>query len=348
MFIAQFSFSETKKSGSVDSQVMSQALNSASKNNQITEVLERVKSLGSLVSNQVTHSMNAIYTGSENQIKDAIKMLATSLQQANVPATQITSTVNFIVAHADAARQLIAKSALKELEELNRAVASNKINSTDQIFTQMDKWGYHDFVAQERGRIAEYTALIASLTAGYLQQSAAEQARQFQMASTAQQLEALDSFVDKLEKRRQDEEAKKESERAAPAEERKAKKKASLKKSESKETEEKEATPTKLYNEVRAATLLKDALLEDKGLKIGDVIKDSKFQTIFEDQREEALRGALKNLVPSKLSQAAEALKAGAGGAKANIAKYDSVVQTALVSAYRKSLEQYYEQTPKV
>jgi len=178
-------------------------------------------------------------------------------------------------------------------------------------------------------------------------QMAIEQARQFQMASTAQQLEALDSFVDKLEKRRQDEEAKKESERAAPAEERKAKKKASLKKSESKETEEKEATPTKLYNEVRAATLLKDALLEDKGLEISDVIKDSKFQTIFEDQREEALRGALKNLVPSKLSQAADALKAGAGGTKADIGKYDSVVQTALVSAYRKSLEQYYEQTPK-
>jgi hypothetical protein len=207
----------------------------------------------------------------------------------------------------------------------------------------MQGWGYTDWVRQERDCIATYESLISTLANQYAaQMAAARQAQQFQMTSTTQQLQAIVDFVEKMVKEKKEQDQKETPQTQEKTAKKRKKKEEAEKLLSAIESGEKPAvTPfakNKLYDEVERAQVAKD------GLKVNELINNTKFQTIYEDHRAEELHGALKDLVPSKLSEVADVMKAGQGGQKVNLSKYDIAIQTALVVAYRKSLEEYRKQ----
>ncbi|MBI5229437.1 hypothetical protein HY991_04960 [Candidatus Micrarchaeota archaeon] len=65
----------------------------------------------------------------------------------------------YLVRSAGASTQhLLAQGRSDQALELNRGIGSGKFKSADDIFAQMQKWGYSSFVQQERARLAAYQA----------------------------------------------------------------------------------------------------------------------------------------------------------------------------------------------
>jgi hypothetical protein len=304
---------------------------------------------------------NAIHTlfskeSTDPQIKTALEFVSKTLVKANYSENQIDDVLNFIGAHSKSARYLIDLKAFEKLDQLNADIANNKITTGNQILDRMQIWGFNDFVKAARALFAEY-ATIASVAISAAGQMAAQQARAFQMTSTSQQLDATNALVDDLAP-----EAaaykKKKKKPAAEAEEGsdEARAKKKTKAEDAKELYNKIASGTevekplvskiaqeKLYDKVERAERARSDLLTkiDNNATISEVIKEPAFQGIYEDFRNKELKNALTGIVPAKVPQIAQALKAGQGGEKVDLRKFDIVIQTALVSAYAQTCEKY-------
>ncbi len=284
-------------------------------------------------------------TGEEKQ--GAVRTMYHLLRAARHNNENAASILNFMNVTSEFLAHLLKEKRTQEATRFAADVGNNMINRAEDVFARARELGYSEWAKQETGRLADYMSFIKGLAATFAAQMAAQQAQRFQMTSTMQQLEAIVTFVEKMDKKKKDEEeaaAKGEEKQEVPARRKKKKEEAEeLLKSIEGGTETGKVTVSrfatkKLYDEVAMAQRAKD------GLDVKELIQNPKFQDIYEEQRNAELRGALKDLVPAKVSQIGDVMKAGKGGQKVDLTKYDIVIQTALVTAYRKSLEQYSQQ----
>ncbi|MDD5340224.1 MAG: hypothetical protein PHV13_03160 [Candidatus ainarchaeum sp.] len=287
------------------------------------------------------HAFNTLFAleATREEKHDAIKTMYHLLRAAKHNDENATTILNFMNVTSDFLAHLLKENKAKEATRFAADVGNNRINTAEDVFGRARELGYTEWAKQETGRLSEYTSFIKSLAITFAAQMAAQQAQRFQMSSTTQQLEAIIDFVDKMVKKKEEEKSVGgEEKKEAPAKRKKKAEEAEklLASIEGGETASVSRFATqKLYDEVGLAQLAKD------GLNVREIIKDAKFQDIYEDNRNAELRSALKDLVPAKASQVGDIMKAGKGGEKVDLGRYDIAIQTALVTAYRKSLEQY-------
>ncbi len=104
---------------------------------------------------------------------------------------------------------------------------------------------------------------------------------------------------------------------------------------------------TKLASEVRLIAGLKRDIAKNKGIKPADLVTDRKFQKLFEANRDEAIRPLVGSTASRTSKEIKEIVSTGRSTQKVDLTRYAEEVQTALATAYRKSLEEYYRQLPR-
>jgi hypothetical protein len=303
--------------------------------------------VGSLVANEYKTAIETMARAPKDADKSKFieKALNISMRGGNSASTA-SKELGGQLTLSDATKDLVQRGEVDKAKELVEKWNKGTLQTSEDILRQMQNWGYTDWVAQERDRLRSYELVISNLARQFAKEMAATQAKSFSMTSVTQQLTAITEFVEEKLKEMEEEKKKKEGTKEAEPESkvrrRKAKKKEAeelLKKIEAgKQIEtpvESKLDRMKLYDEVKAAERAKD------GLDVKELINEPKFQEIYEEKRDDELRGVLKGLVPEKVGQVAEVMKSGQGGQKVSLTKYDIAIQTALVSAYRKSLEEY-------
>jgi len=136
-----------------------------------------------------TRELFSAKTDSERNIKTGnFERFLTSSGISGAEARHLTDIVR---SAGSSTQHLIAKGENDKALDLNRGIGSGKFKSADDIFAQMQKWGYSSFVQQERARLTLYEAELVQNQIENIQQRAGMGLQVTEIRAFAQQLNEL-------------------------------------------------------------------------------------------------------------------------------------------------------------